>query len=129
MSTTAVFDAKPYDLTYLRQGARPLQELQFHEFRLDANTAALARGSEAVCVFVRDRVDRACLETLKLAKVRHVALRCAGFNNVDLVAAKELGITVTRVPAYSPHAVAEHALALLLTLNRKIHRAHNRIRD
>jgi len=129
MSTTAVFDAKPYDLTYLRQGARPGQELQFHEFRLDASTAALARGAETVCVFVRDHVDRTCLETLKQAKVRHVALRCAGFNNVDLVAAKELGIAVTRVPAYSPHAVAEHALALLLTLNRKIHRAHNRIRE
>ncbi len=129
MSTTAVFDAKPYDITYLSQSVRPGQQLVFHEFRLDADTARLAQGADAVSVFVNDRVNRACLDTLRKVGVRHVALRCAGYNNVDLGAAGELGLTVTRVPAYSPHAVAEHAVALLLTLNRKIHRAHNRVRE
>ncbi|PTX97956.1 2-hydroxyacid dehydrogenase [Opitutus sp. ER46] len=129
MSHIAVFDARSYDRSYLQQAAHPGQALQFHEFRLDAETAPIARGAAAVCVFVNDRVDRACLEILRRQEVRHVALRCAGFNNVDLAAAKELGITVTRVPAYSPHAVAEHTVALLLTLNRKIHRAHNRVRE
>jgi D-lactate dehydrogenase len=88
-----------------------------------------AEGTHAVCVFVNDRVDRACLEVLARFGVRLVALRCAGFNNVDLDAARELGIAVVRVPAYSPHAVAEHAVGLLLTLNRKIHRAFNRVRE
>jgi D-lactate dehydrogenase len=78
---------------------------------------------------VNDRIDRGCLETLADAGIRHVALRCAGFNNVDLDAARELGIAVTRVPAYSPHAVAEHTVALALTLNRRIHRAWNRVRE
>jgi D-lactate dehydrogenase len=82
-----------------------------------------------VCVFVNDRLDRTCLEALRAAGVRHVALRCAGFNNVDLGAARALGIAVTRVPAYSPHAVAEHTVALLLALNRRIHRAYNRVRE
>ncbi len=80
-------------------------------------------------MFVNDRLDRACLLALQKGGVRHVALRCAGFNNVDLSAAAELKITITRVPAYSPHAVAEHAVALLLALNRRIHRAHNRVRE
>jgi D-lactate dehydrogenase len=82
-----------------------------------------------VCGFVNDRIDRGCLEILADAGIRHVALRCAGFNNVDLDAARELGIAVTRVPAYSPHAVAEHTVALVLTLNRRIHRAWNRVRE
>ncbi len=129
MSTLAVFDAKPYDIAFLKANASAEHSLVFHEFRLSPETAALAKGADAVCVFVSDRADRCCLELLRGVGVRHVALRCAGFNNVDLVAAKELGLTVTRVPAYSPHAVAEHALALLLTLNRKIHRAHNRVRE
>lgn len=82
-----------------------------------------------MCAFVNDRLDEQCLQTLFRNGVRLVALRCAGFNNVDLAAARALGVAVTRVPAYSPHAVAEHAVALLLTLNRKIHRAYNRVRD
>jgi D-lactate dehydrogenase len=88
-----------------------------------------ALGSLAVCIFVNDKADRPCLEALAKLGVRHVALRCAGFNGIDLNAAKELGLTVTRVPNYSPHAVAEHAVALLLALNRKIPRAVNRVRD
>lgn len=104
-------------------------EVVFHDFRLAAANASSAEGCEVVCVFVNDAVDRACLEALSGKGVKLVALRCAGFNNVDLDAAKELGMGVVRVPAYSPHAVAEHAVALLLTLNRKIHRAYNRVRE
>lgn len=129
MSTLAVFDAKPYDIEYLKANAPAQHSLVFHEFRLLPETAAMAKGADAVCIFVSDKADRTCLDLLRASGVRHVALRCAGFNNVDLVAAKELGLTVSRVPAYSPHAVAEHTVALLLTLNRKIHRAHNRVRE
>lgn len=124
----AVFDTKPYDREYLNAASEGL-ELKFYEGRLEANTASLAKDTDAVCVFVNDDLDRACLTELASSSVRHIALRCAGFNNVDLDAAKELGITVTRVPAYSPYAVAEHTVALLLTLNRQIHRAHNRVRE
>jgi len=126
----SVFDTKPYDRQYLqRPGAGDAITWQFHEFRLTAQTVPAAAGAASVCVFVNDRVEAACLESLKQLGVRHVALRCAGYNNVDLDAAKQLGIAVTRVPAYSPHAVAEHTLALLLTLNRRIHRAYNRVRE
>ncbi len=104
-------------------------EWRFHEFRLSNETAASAKGATAVCVFVNDQVDAACLRTLASQGVRLIALRCSGFNNVDLRAAHEVGIAVVRVPAYSPYAVAEHAVALLLTLNRQIHRAYNRVRD
>ncbi|MBU6402775.1 MAG: 2-hydroxyacid dehydrogenase, partial [Verrucomicrobia bacterium] len=88
-----------------------------------------AQGVRAVCIFVNDRADAACLDTLARLGVKLVALRCAGFNNVDMAAAKALKLVVTRVPAYSPHAVAEHTVGLLLTLNRKIHRAYNRVRE
>jgi len=129
-TTVAFFDTKPYDREYFSAAADATDlELRFLEHRLTENTATTAQGADAVCCFVNDRLDRAQLVRLKGAGVRHVALRCAGFNNVDLAAAKELGLAVTRVPAYSPHAVAEHTLALLLTLNRKIHRAHNRVRE
>jgi D-lactate dehydrogenase len=102
---------------------------QFHEFRLSTEAADAATGAEAACVFVNDAVDEACIRSLCQRGIRHLALRCAGFNNVDLAAARESGLVVTRVPAYSPHAVAEHAVALLLTLNRRIHRAFNRVRE
>lgn len=126
----AFYDAKGYDREYFARAAAPGGlELVFHEFRLCAENAASASGAEAVCVFVNDKVDRACLVALANAGVRLLALRCAGFNNVDLGAAAGLGITVTRVPAYSPYAVAEHTVALLQTLNRKIHRAYNRVRE
>src|SRR6516165_10375422 len=100
----AVFDAKPYDRDYLSR-ANGADELvwRFHQFRLEAETALAADGAQAVCVFVNDVVNREVLERLAGSKVRLVALRCAGFNNVDLDAAKELGVTVTRVPSYSPH--------------------------
>lgn len=126
----AVFDSKPYDREFLGEAAKGTPvDWVFHEFRLSVENAAVLRGEQAVCLFVNDRADRECLVALKRAGVRHLALRCAGFNNVDLPAARELGLSVTRVPAYSPHAVAEHAVALLMTLNRKIHRAYNRVRE
>jgi D-lactate dehydrogenase len=130
MNTTAVFDTKPYDRDSLQRASQGTDlEWRFHEFRLCRETAALAQGAPAVCVFVNDQVDRPCLEALAAQGVKLVALRCTGFNNVDVAAAKALNVKVTRVPVYSPYAVAEHAIALLLTLNRKVHRAFNRVRE
>ena len=130
MLQTVVFDTKPYDREPLQRAATGLDiEWRFMDCRLSAETAAAAHGAQAICTFVNDRVDRACLEALAKLGVKHIALRCAGFNSVDLTAAKELGFSVTRVPAYSPYAVAEHAVALLLALNRKIPRANNRVHD
>jgi D-lactate dehydrogenase len=128
MIAVAVFDTKPYDRDSL-QRANSAIEWRFLEFRLTRKTAPLANGAPAVCVFVNDQLDRQCLEVLASQHVKLVALRCTGFNNVDVAAAKALNITVSRVPVYSPYAVAEHAVALLLTLNRKIHRAFNRVRE
>ncbi len=130
MIKAAVYNTKPYDREYLSQAPGSGQiDWQFHEFRLDAETASLAAGTQAVCVFVNDQIDRPCLEALRDVGVGLIALRCAGYNNVDLPAAHALGFGVVRVPAYSPHAVAEHTVGLLLTLNRKIHRAYNRVRE
>jgi len=130
MLKTAVFDTKPYDREYLARAAGADRiEWSFHEFRLSAETVSAIRGVQAVCIFVNDRVDRPCIEALAAHGVKLIALRCAGYNNVDVSAARELGLTVVRVPAYSPHAVAEHTVGLLLTLNRKIHRAYNRVRE
>ena len=137
----AVFDAHHYDSSSLKEAAEqafrhpepdlpPVEfDLRLLEPHLDVRTASLAKGCEAVCVFVNDRVSAQVLEELKALGVRMVALRCAGFNNVDLQAAERLGIAVARVPEYSPHAVAEHAVALLLALNRKLVRASQRVRD
>lgn len=130
MPTVAVFDTKPYDRDYLAPAATAAGlTCRFHDFRLSAETASAAEGTIAACIFVNDRADRPALEKLAALGVRHLALRCAGYNQVDLPAARALGLTVTRVPAYSPHAVAEHTLALLLALIRKIPRAHNRVRE
>ena len=130
MIETVVFDTKSYDRDSLQRAASRLDiEWRFMEWRLSVETAAAANGARAVCIFVNDRADRACLEALAKIGVKHVALRCAGFNGVDLAAAKEFGFSVTRVPAYSPYGVAEHAVGLLLALNRKIPRASNRVRD
>ncbi len=130
MLTAAFYDTRTYDRKYFGTAPEGQGVLwRFHDFRLSAETVPTARGTAAVCIFVNDRVDRPCIEALGEAGVKLIALRCAGFNNVDLAAAKECGIPVVRVPAYSPHAVAEHTVALLLTLNRKIHRAYNRVRD
>ncbi len=126
------FNTKQYDQQFFAQvnaDETHGHALRFLDVPLNAHTAVLAKGADAVCVFVNDRVDADILQQLAHAGVRLLALRCAGFNNVDLGAAAALGLPVVRVPAYSPYAVAEHALALILTLNRKTHRAYNRVRE
>jgi D-lactate dehydrogenase len=129
MPIVAVFDTKPYDRDYLSAAAKIAGlTCRFHEFRLDADSAAIAHGADSVCIFVNDRADAPVLEKLHRLGIRHLALRCAGFNHVE-PKARALGLTVTRVPAYSPYAVAEHTVALLLALVRKIPRAHNRVRE
>jgi D-lactate dehydrogenase len=126
----AVFSTKPYDQRFLDQANTDFgHELTYFEPRLSAETTPLAEGYPAVCVFVNDELGRPVLEALAAGGTRLVALRCAGFNNVDLEAAEELGVEVVRVPAYSPYAVAEHTLALILALNRRLHRAYNRVRE
>jgi D-lactate dehydrogenase len=126
----AVFGTKSYDRQSLgAANARFGHALTFLEPRLDADTVPLAHGFPVVCVFVNDLVDAAVLEALHAGGTRVVALRCAGHNNVDLAAAARLGITVVRVPAYSPHAVAEFTIGLMLALDRNIHRAWARTRD
>lgn len=115
--------------TFTEANARYGLDLTFIEPRLSVETAALAKGYEAVCLFVNDVADQEVLERLQAAGVKMVALRAAGFNNVDIVYAQKAGIAVCRVPAYSPHAVAEHTIALMLTLNRRIHRAYARVRE
>jgi D-lactate dehydrogenase len=124
-----LFSAKAYDRASFAAADQRGHELDFEPSALSRSTVALAAGFPAVCLFVNDHADRAVLERLAAGGTRVVALRCAGFNNVDLVAARALGITVVRVPAYSPHATAEHAVALMLMLNRKLHRAYNRVRE
>jgi D-lactate dehydrogenase len=126
----AMFDTHHYDqdsFDAARQGSA--HEFQFFEPRLTHQTAALADGFEAVCSFVNDDLDASTLGVLAAGGTRLIVLRSAGFNHVDLEAAERLGLTVLRVPEYSPYAVAEHAVALVLTLNRKIHRAHARVRE
>lgn len=130
----AVFGTKPYDRRFLEAANAAASDPPPHTFtfldpRLDTVTVPLAAGHDAVCVFVNDCLDAPVMETLAGAGIRFVALRCAGFNNVDLAAAARLGITVARVPAYSPHAVAEHTIGLMLAVNRRIHRAFNRVRE
>ncbi|MDZ4142790.1 MAG: 2-hydroxyacid dehydrogenase [Methylotenera sp.] len=125
----AVFSTKPYDNIYLDAANAGRHALIFLESRLDAGTASAANGAQAVCAFVNDCVDADTLAILADQGVHLVALRCAGFNNVDLEVAQSLCITIARVPEYSPHSVAEHAVALMLTLNRKIHRAIARVRE
>ena len=126
----AVFSTKPYDRRFLDlANVQAGHRLSFFESRLTGETSRLAAGADAVCVFVNDELNGKVLSDLAGKGVGLVALRCAGFNNVDLEAAKRLGTCVARVPAYSPHAVAEHTIALILTLNRKTHRAFNRVRE
>lgn len=127
--TVTFFSTQSYDREYFERLNSANHKLLFLETPLDEQTAQLAAGSEAVCIFVNDRCDAQVIKTLKEKGIRLIALRCAGFNNVDLTASKANGMTVVRVPAYSPHAVAEHAVALILTLNRKTHKAYNRVRE
>ncbi len=126
----AVFNTKPYDREFFEAtNERFGHELTFLEPRLTASTAKLADGYGAVCAFVNDQLDEATIDRLADGGTRVIALRCAGFNQVDLQAAWRREMTVVRVPAYSPHAVAEHTVALMLTLNRRLHRAIGRVRD
>lgn len=129
MIKIAVFDVKPYDIPGLeRYGPENGIEFKFFETKLNIDTAGLAAGSDGVCVFVNDDISGPVIDALRQRGVKLIALRCAGFNNVDLRAASGK-ICVVRVPGYSPHAVAEHALAMLLTLLRKTHKAYLRTRD
>ncbi|MFV8835072.1 2-hydroxyacid dehydrogenase [Aquisalimonas sp.] len=124
------FSAQRYDREFFeRSNAAFGFDLEFSESSLDADTARLASDDDAVCAFVNDTLDAACLQELQRQGVHTVAMRCAGFNNVDLQEAKRLGLQVVRVPAYSPEAVAEHTMALILTLNRNTHRAYARVRE
>lgn len=126
----AFFSTKPYDKKVFQE-TNPAHnhELVFFEPRLTPRTAALAKGFTVVCVFINDELNAATLGEIAQTGTRVIALRCAGFNNVDLAVAKELDLTVVRVPAYSPYAVAEHAVGLIMMLNRKLYRAYNRVRD
>lgn len=126
----AVFSTKSYDQKFLESANTECgHELVFLEPRLTAETSALAAGAQAVCVFINDQLDAKTLTKLASQGIKLIALRSAGFNHVDIAKATDLGLSVVRVPAYSPHAVAEHTLGLILALNRRIHRAYARIRE
>ena len=124
----AFFSTQPYDKEYFER-YNTQHEIIFFEARLNEQTVNLAKGCNAVCAFVNDQLNAAVLNALNEMGIKIIAQRCAGFNNVDVATARQNNITVVRVPAYSPHAVAEHALALIMTLNRKTHKAYNRVRE
>ena len=124
----AFFSTKNYDREFFGRYIST-HEIIYFEAPLNIQTAKLAAGCNAICAFVNDKLDAVVINELKTLGVTLIALRCAGFNNVDIVAAKLNGLAIVRVPAYSPHAVAEFAVALILTLNRKTHKAYNRIRE
>ncbi|MEM9701736.1 MAG: 2-hydroxyacid dehydrogenase, partial [Planctomycetota bacterium] len=120
----ALFSAQSYDRQFFDAAADGTgHELRYVESAFSADAASLAGDADAVCIFVNDQCDAPAIAALAGCGVKAIALRCAGFNNVDLGAAQQHGIAVVRVPAYSPHAVAEHTLGLILCLNRRIHRA------
>ncbi|MEO5583107.1 MAG: 2-hydroxyacid dehydrogenase [Saprospiraceae bacterium] len=126
----AVFSTQSYDQEFFdRLNHFGEIDLTYFEVALNKLTVKLLVGFEGICVFVNDKLDREVIEKLAANHIGLIALRCAGFNNIDLKAAEEHHITIVRVPAYSPQAIAEHALALILTLNRKTHKAYNRIRE
>nr|WP_314897058.1 2-hydroxyacid dehydrogenase [uncultured Flavobacterium sp.] len=126
----AVFSTKPYDREYLDKfNIENKHELIYFEAPLNTDTTNLAIGFEGVCIFVNDKIDKKTIDKLSEIGIKLIDLRCAGFNNVDIEAATKQNIKVLRVPAYSPQAVAEHAVALILTLNRKTHKAYNRVRE
>ena len=126
----AFFSTKSYDKEYFdRVNSNGQHQFTYFEAALNSATATLAKEHTAVCLFVNDKADKETIEQLSANKIKLIALRCAGFNNIDLEAASKKKIKVVRVPAYSPEAVAEHAIALILTLNRKTHKAYNRVRE
>ena len=122
------FSTQSYDKVFFDK-YNTTHELRYFDVSLTEKTVVLAKGSQAICPFVNDQVTEGVIVQLEKMGVQLIALRSAGYNNVDLAAAKKHGLTIVRVPAYSPHAVAEHAVALILTLNRKTHKAYNRVRD
>lgn len=124
----AFFSSKIYDKIYFNR-YNTYHELKYFENPLNAESVDLTNGYDGVCVFVNDQLNAEVIAQLAARNIKIIALRCAGFNNVDLQAAQKHGIAVVRVPAYSPHAVAEHAVALIMTLNRKTHKAYNRVRE
>lgn len=124
-----VFSAKEYDREGFSQWADPSLHFNYFATRLNKTSVKLAAGCHAICAFVNDELDADVLQQLSELGIEMVALRCAGFNNVDLARAKALGIRIARVPAYSPEAVAEHTVGMMLCLNRKLHKAYNRVRD
>lgn len=124
----AFFNTKTYEQEYFDR-FNTHHTINYLPVPLNERTASLAVNNEAVCCFVNDNINEATIKQLKATGIRLIALRCAGFNNVDLKAAAQAAIKIVRVPAYSPHAVAEHAVALILTLNRKTHKAYNRVRE
>ena len=127
--SVAFYDARPYDRdSFARANREFLYNIDFFDFHLDERTALTAKGYDVVCAFVNDTLSAKVIYILKDCGVRLIALRCAGYNNVDLAAAKEVGLPVVRVPAYSPHSVAEHAVSLLLSLTRRIPQAYMRTR-
>ena len=124
------FSAKRYDREHFDlQNTSSAFSIEYFDTALSAKTARLAQGADAVCAFVNDDLSASTLQQLHSHGIKLILLRCAGFNNLDLACAEQLGITVSRVPAYSPEAVAEHAIALMMTLNRRIHKAYQRTRD
>ncbi|KDM93244.1 2-hydroxyacid dehydrogenase [Photobacterium galatheae] len=126
----AVFSAKKYDqISFNKSNQQFNLDLDFFDIQLNLQTVKLAHGYDAVCAFVNDDLSKPVIEALSLLGVRIIAMRCAGFDKVDLEAAKMFGVQVVRVPAYSPQAIAEHTIGLMLSLNRKIHRAYQRTRD
>lgn len=130
MEQITVFSSKKYDVEYLEK-FNEHKALTFHyiESRLSGDTVQLAKGSKAVCLFVNDNADKAVLTALSELGITRIALRCAGYNNIDITTAQALGFSIARVPEYSPEAVAEHTVGLMLTLSRKFHKAYNRVRE
>ena len=124
------FSSQPYDVSFFeKENTKYNHELIFHKFSLNEDTVNSVENVVCICVFVNDKLTESILKNIYGKGVRLIALRCAGFNNIDLAIADKLGITVVRVPAYSPESVAEHAIGLMLSLNRHIHRAYNRVRE
>ena len=126
---TAVFSTKVYDKDYMEKANEGRHELTFFESTLRPSTVRLAEGFDSVCAFVNDNLSKEVIDGLARLGIKLIVLRCAGFNNIDIETTSKNNILVLRVPAYSPHAVAEHAVALIMTLSRKTHKAYNRVRD
>ncbi|PJC87474.1 2-hydroxyacid dehydrogenase [Vibrio sp. HA2012] len=130
MLEVAFFSSKSYDeKSFKKANSGELYKFQYHDFRLTVKTAKLAQGSDIVCAFVNDDLSADVLKILAKGGTKLITMRCAGFDRVDLDAAKQLGLQVSRVPAYSPEAVAEHAVGLMMSLNRRFHKAYQRTRD